>query len=84
VILVNVADAARELEIEIDDWEGDLSADVTLLTGEGPDAGEVFAPAPSSPTAVTACGRDRLRVTLRPWSVWAARIRRTPTDSGAA
>jgi alpha-L-arabinofuranosidase len=83
VMLVNLADAARELELEIDDWNGDLTARATVLTGGGPDAGEVFAPAPSSPAPATARGRDRLQVSLRPWSAWFARIRRTPTDAGA-
>jgi len=77
VMLVNVGDSVREVDVEIDDWDGELRAGVTTLTGDGPDTGQPFAPAPTTPVRTTTHDRDRLRITLPAWSAVAARIART-------
>jgi alpha-L-arabinofuranosidase len=81
VMLVNVAESVRVVEVEIDGWDGDLRASLMTLTADHPDVGEAFAPAPANPVSSTAKGLDRLLITLPALSVAAARVARCAADA---
>jgi alpha-L-arabinofuranosidase len=81
VMLVNVAESVRVVEVEIDGWDGDLRASLMTLTADHPDVGEAFAPAPANPVSSTAKGLDRLLITLPALSVVAARVARYAADA---
>jgi alpha-L-arabinofuranosidase len=71
--LVNAEDTAKSLHIALE--PGSWTADIELLTGAGPDEGDLFEASPVQPVREHAKGEGGITLQLPPWTFASAVIR---------
>ena len=72
---VNATDVERAARIDLAGTTGEVSGELTVLAGAGPDEGAAFEESPVTPSSSAVGGTGGIDVVLPPWSFAVAVLR---------